>query len=137
MSIAFTTTFNEAGNELDSTTPRLVRYVVRNGGLYRDLYADGVIDSTTHQPVREDVVIPYLLNDDASPPFSYTYIDGDAIRQPEPGEDPVHQVPPDPGDLARIQLVGIHVLVDLDRNKSPNAMDITTQAQLRNQRIIE
>lgn len=139
-SIAFTTTFNEAGNELDSTTPRLVRYVVKKPGLYRvlyrDLYADGVIDFTRHDPVREDVVIPYLLNNDASPPFSYTYIDGDAIRKPEPGEDPVHQVP-DPGDLTRIQLVGIHVLVDLDPGKAPNAMDLTTQAQLRNQRIIE
>ena len=134
-SIAFTTTFNKAGNEVDSAAPRLVRYVVEDGRLYRELYADGVVDFTAHGPVRRDVVIPHLLNDDASPLFSYTYLDDFGTPQPEASEDPVYEVG-DPHDLGRILLVRIHVLVDLDPGKSPNEMDLTTQAQLRNQRTI-
>jgi len=125
-SIAFTTTFNDPDNEVDTTAPRLVRYVVENGRMYRELHDGGVETTTT--------VIPHLLNDDAEPVFSYTYLDESGSPQPEPSHSPLHEVADD--YRGRILLVRIHVLVDLDPGKSPNAMDITTQAQLRNQRTI-
>ena len=139
-SIAFSTTFNREGNEADATKPRLVRYWYDENArrLYRDVYADGVTDlggTPAPTPERRDVVIPHMLNKDASPLFSYTYIDSDGIRQPVAEDDSVNQVSDD-ADRARILLVRVHALVDLDPGKAPNAMDVTTQVQLRNQRSL-
>lgn len=139
LSIAFTTTFNVAGNEVDTTAPRLVRYWCDGllpGRLYRDVYAAGVTDWQTSQRVRHDVVIPYTLNTESSPIFSYTYIDAvSRERLPKSGEDSVHRVDNE-ANLLGILLVSIYVKVDLDIGKAPNPMEITTQAQLRNQRVV-
>jgi hypothetical protein len=130
-SIAFTTTFNVSGNEFDTTKPRLVRYVYDDvaGCLYRQTYADGVTDLDSY--ARRDIVIPHMLNDGAGL-FSYTYV-------PSDGGTPLPPAPEvtDPGNLSRILLVRIHVIVDLDPGKAPNGMDITTEVQLRNQRILD
>lgn len=136
-SIAFTTTFNTEGNESDLTTPRLVRYRYEKPRLYRDVYAKDVTRlSGGVEPERTDVVIPYMLNTDATPLFSYVYVDDNGVRQPEDGDGPVNQVS-DEVDRARILLVRIRALVDLDPGKAPNAMDVTTQVQLRNQRLLD
>jgi len=132
-SIAFTTTFNKPGNEIYETKPRLVRYMARDGALYRDLYAEGVT-SVSGQIVRSNVVIPHLLNKNDAP-FSYTYVDSQGTPRPQPTEDPVYAV--SDLDLSRVLLVHIHVIVDLDPDRAPNPMDIRTEAQIRNQRIIE
>lgn len=137
-SIVFTTTFNRAGNELDATKPRLVRYWYDASArcLYRDAYADDVTDLSGEPPYeRRDVVIPHMLNGGTTPLFSYTYINAVGVRVPRPEDEPVHEVT-DPLDRSRILIVRIRALVDLDPRKAPNAMDITTQVQLRNQRII-
>jgi Tfp pilus assembly protein PilW len=133
-SIAFTTTFNQAGNEVDSISPRLVRYEVREGVLYRDMYAPGITDLASTTALRSDVVIPHLI--ESGPIFSYTYIDENGTQRPQIGEDATHEIAG--GDnLSRLLLVKIRVLVDLNPGKAPNGMYITTEAQLRNQRIIE
>lgn len=129
-SIAFTTTFNVTGSEFDTTKPRLVRYVYDDvaGCLYRDTYADG---ATYLDPyARRDIVIPHMLNDGAGL-FNYTYVPSDG-GSPLPAPEVT-----DPGNLSRILLVRIHVIVDLDPGKAPNGMDITTQVQVRNQRILD
>jgi len=140
-SISFTTTFNKAGSEIDTTLPRLVRYRYdrdddeQRRRLLREVYAEGELDPDA-TPVRTDVVIPHMLNGDADPIFSYTYLDADGVRRPAEGEEPILEVSDDQ-DLARILLVRIRAVVDLDPGKAPSGMDVTTQAQLRNQRIIE
>jgi hypothetical protein len=87
--------------------------------------------SPAPEPERHQVVIPYMLNDKDSPLFSYTYINADGDRIAGASEVT------DPADRARILLVSIQALVDLDPSKAPNAMDITTQVQLRSQRILQ
>ena len=121
-SIAFTTTFNREGNEVDSTKPRLVRYWydMDKLRLYRDAYGVDVTDlSESPDYERRDVVIPYLLNSDESPLFNYTYIDGSGVRLPATGDDDLIRQVLDGSDRARILLVGIHALVDLDPGKGP------------------
>ncbi len=133
-SLAFTTTFNQEGNEVDSTLPRLVRYEVWQGALYRDMYAAGVTDSASNAALRRDMVIPHLI--ESGPIFSYTYIDENGTQRPQLGEDATHEIT-GRDDLSRLLLVKIRVLVDLDPGKAPNGRYITTEAQLRNQRIVE
>ena len=130
--IVITTTFNREGNEVETTKPRLVRYRYEadERRLYRDVFADGVTDPDAASPERTNVVIPYMLNDDDSPLFTYTYVNSDSDRVEDAPEVT------DAADRARIQLVRIHALVDLEPGKAPQAMDITTQVQLRNQRIL-
>lgn len=137
-SITFTTTFNKLGNDVDTTKPRLVRYWYDKTArcLYRDAYASNVTDLSTSPPYESRrIIIPHMLNDDEMPLFSYTYLDSDALRHPTLDEDPIYEIT-GPDDLSRILLVRIHALVDLDPGKAPNGMDISTDAQLRNQRII-
>jgi len=140
--VVVTTTFNREGAEVDTTKPRVVRYwydptapaVERR--LYRDLYPDGVSDDWASQAYeRRDIIVPHLLNDEGSPAFTYTYVDSDGERRPGEGEEPVLSVTGD-DDRSRILLVSIHVLVDLDPDRAPNPMEISTQAQLRNQRTL-
>ncbi len=141
-SIVVTTTFNRSGADVETTKPRVVRYwydptlPADQRRLYRDLYPDGVTDDwASYAYERRDVIIPHLLNVESTPAFTYTYIDGDGDRMPGTDDPPVLTVT-DPDDRARILLVSIHVLVDLDPDRAPNPMEISTQAQLRNQRVL-
>lgn len=139
-SIAFYTTFNRVGAEVESTKPRLVRYSYNQTEkrLYRYVYADGIVDLTSSPtPVRTEVLIPHMLNDTDTPLFGYVYMDVDGNRwpAPSPSNQPVHEVT-DAGDRSRILLVSIHALVDLNPGRAPTPMEITTDAQLRNQRLL-
>jgi len=135
-SITFTTSFNEVGNDLATTAPRLVRYWYdeNTDSLRRTVDSDGdqtvtLADGVTPDPGdRTSVIVPHLLNIEGARSeavFTYTYMDGNANRKTDTTPVP----------LSGIVLVRIHLLVDLDPGKAPRAMDLTTEVQLRNQRV--
>lgn len=129
--LSFYTTFNQAGNEISKTTPRLVHYRYVSNGMKNGVETYRLVRQVEGE-TGQRIVIPYLLNDGG---FSYTYMTLDQAQNKYVLEENAASVPEE--DYARILTVRIHVLVDLDPGKAPNPMEITTAAQLRNQRIIE
>ena len=127
--IEFVTTFNNAGNDNPSAKPLAVQYYLQGGALYmrRDANDDGLWDA---QPRN---VVPNVVNSSVGTPiFSYTYIDVDGNFVT------AHPVSDAAGlslaDRARIISISFTLLVDINPGHAPTYINLTTTAQLRNQR---
>ena len=132
--VTFVTTFNDAGNDVPDAKPLAVMYYLQDGTLYtkRDANDDGQWDSN-----KPHVLVPNMVNGavpagGGTPVFSYTYIadNGDFVTV-QPTSDTTSL-----GALQRGRIVSVTLtlLVDLNPDKSPTHMTLTTTAQLRNQR---
>jgi hypothetical protein len=125
--IRFYSTFNMAGNSDPTSTPRLTRFMLRNGAVYRDLAGNDGIFGTGDDVSRllvEDVVNVSQATD----LFRYSAINA-TTGQMYQSSGETTLVP-----AARIQTVRILLLVDLNPGKSPNYMDISTTVEPRNMR---
>jgi hypothetical protein len=82
-------------------------------------------------PVARNVVNVLVASTDPTSPstplFRYTYYDASGIQKTAP------TVPSD-GDLSRIALIKIQILVDLDPGRTPNYMNLESTVQPRNLR---
>jgi prepilin-type N-terminal cleavage/methylation domain-containing protein len=126
--IRFYSTFNVAGNSDPTLTePRLTRFVLRGGTIYREFPgADGLFGSS--DDVSSALVRDVVNGSQTADLFTYSAIDattgqmyqssGEATRTP----------------AAQIQTVRIVLYVDLNPGKSPNYMDISTTVEPRNMR---
>jgi len=130
--IRFYSTFNRAGNSNPASTPRLMRFVLREtdpvehvGTVYREMAgSDGTFN--TSDDVRE-VVTDVVNVRRGSPVFTYSAIDPITGQMYESSETT-------PVAPTRIQTVRLLLLVDLNPGKSPNYTDISTTVEPRNVR---
>ena len=129
--IQFYSTFNMAGNDVPTSSPRLTRFILRGGTIYRELA--GVNGGFTNDVNLDgDDVSLALVKDvvntsQATDLFTYSAINAtNGQLYQSSAATPV----PAP----RVQTVRIALLVDLNPGKSPNYMDISTTVQPRNVR---
>lgn len=125
--VRFNTTFNMESAADPQSSPRLVRFYLSNGTLYRQLAGSdrlfGTADDLT-QPLVDHVVNASQGAD----LFQYFWYSG--------GGDLVHSTGTSnlPTDTSRVKAIRISVLVDLNPGHSPNSMHIVTVVQPRNLR---
>lgn len=148
--VAVYTTFNEAGNDEPTMTPRLVAYrLYGDKEIWRfdDRNGDGSIGGFDIDPASGTVfdqgeqtsgegavlVVKNVVNYDATtspepPLFRYSYVaeSGQLVSS----SNVYHTA-----NRIRILNVQIHTLVDLNPGHSPVYADLQTSAQLRNQRM--
>lgn len=125
--IRFYSTFNMAGNSDPTSTPRLTRFMLRNGAVYRDLAGNDGIFGTGDDVSR--LLVKDVVNvSQATDLFRYSAINA-TTGQMYQSSGETTLVP-----AARIQTVRILLLVDLNPGKSPNYMDISTTVEPRNMR---
>jgi prepilin-type N-terminal cleavage/methylation domain-containing protein len=125
--VRFYSTFNMAGNSDPTSTPRLTRFILSNGAVYRELPGnDGLFD--TGDDVSRLLVKDVVNLSHTADLFTYSAINsitGEMYQSS--GETTLTPA-------ARIQTVRILLLVDLNPGKSPNYMDISTTVEPRNMR---
>jgi prepilin-type N-terminal cleavage/methylation domain-containing protein len=127
--IRFYSTFNMAGASDPTTTPRLTRFILRDGAIYRQLAgADGDFESgdsgeASHLLVKD--VVNQQTGDDL---FTYSAINS-TTGQMYASNGMTTLVPP-----SKVQTVSIFLQVDLNPGQSPNYMDIATTVEPRNVR---
>jgi prepilin-type N-terminal cleavage/methylation domain-containing protein len=125
--IRFYSTFNMAGNSDPTSTPRLTRFMLRNGAVYRDLAGNDGIFGTGDDVSR--LLVKDVVNvSQATDLFRYSAINA-TTGQMYQSSGETTLVP-----AARIQTVRILLLVDLNPGKSPNYMDVSTTVEPRNMR---
>ena len=125
--IRFFSTFNMAGNSDPTSTPRLTRFMLRNGAVYRDLAgSDGLFDTGDDE---SRLLVKDVVNvSQAADLFTYSAINATTGQMYlSSGETTLTPA-------GRIQTVRILLLVDLNPGKSPNYMDISTTVEPRNTR---
>jgi prepilin-type N-terminal cleavage/methylation domain-containing protein len=129
-SLTFTTAFNRPGASDPLVQPRLVRYSLSSGKLYRtaDTLVGGAgnntLDDETPVPLVGDVV--NAVGGSPAPVFRYTYIDSDGTTKTTAN--------PGANLLARIISVEIRLRIDLNPGRSPDYFELVTTAQPRNMR---
>jgi len=157
--IAVMTTFNDEGSASSSTLPRLVVYrLYENGELWRfedngtqasgALPDDGdiedldlsVAEGTAFDPLEptraegRTLLTKHIVNgkvpSTSLPTPLFRYFQADATGDSFP-QDNVYNT----NDRQKILTVQIHLLVDLNPDRSPTYADLMTAAQLRNQRL--
>jgi type II secretory pathway component PulJ len=125
--VRFYSTFNRQGAPDPTTPPRLTRFILRNGAIYRELPGtDGLFDTgddVSYLLVKD--VVNQQTGDDV---FKYSAIDSTTMHMYH-SEGTTTVVQP-----SRIQTVSIFLQVDLNPGKSPNYMDIATTVEPRNVR---
>ena len=127
--IRFYSTFNMAGNSDPTSTPRLTRFMLRNGAVYRDLAGnDGLFDTSDAGEASRLLVKDAVNLSHTADLFTYSAINA-TTGQMYQSSGIATLVP-----AARIQTVRILLLVDLNPGKSPNYMDISTTVEPRNMR---
>jgi len=123
--VQFYSTFNTVDADDPSTTPRLTRFIYRDGAIYRELAVAGG-DFTT-PPSFSTVLVKNVVNAQVQPNrdlFTYAAFDGSGNLYTT-------------GTLtatSAIVNVKISLLVDLNPGKSPKYMTVETTVQPRNVR---
>lgn len=130
--IIFYSTFNEAGANDPTQSPRLTRFILVYDGngigtIYRDLAGlDGLWG--TGDDVRTTLVKDVVNKRQSTDLFTYSAIDDTTgLMYQSHGETTL--VP-----TSKIQTVRMLLFVDLNPGRSPNYMDISTTVQPRNMR---
>jgi prepilin-type N-terminal cleavage/methylation domain-containing protein len=125
--VRFYSTFNMGGADDPTTTPRLTRYILRDGAVYRELAGgDGVFN--TGDDVSRLLVQDVVNQGSGDDLFKYSAINS-TTGQMYQSAGTTTLVP-----ASKIQTVSILLQVDLNPGKSPNYMDIATTVQPRNVR---
>lgn len=128
--IQFYSTFNMAGNDDPTSPPRLTRFILKPGTstIYRELAGDGVFGNGIGDV--SSVLVKDVVNENQAPVtnlFTYSAINATNGQMYQSSEAT-------PVPAPRVQTVRIVLLVDLNPDKSPNYMDISTTVQPRNVR---
>ena len=130
--LTFTTAFNRSGSDDPLTQPRLVRYSLETGRLYRTAdtiggtgVGNGDLSDETPVQLVTDVVNP-TTGASPVPVFRYTYIDSDGSTK--------FTANPTAGLLSRIISVEIRLRIDLNPGHSPDYFELVTTSQPRNLR---
>lgn len=127
--IRFYSTFNMAGASDPTTTPRLTRFILRDGAVYRELAgADGHFDSGDSGEASQLLVKAVVNQQTGDDLFTYTAVNSTTgVMYASDGMTTL--VPP-----SKVQTVSIFLQIDLNPGKSPNYMDIATTVEPRNVR---
>jgi prepilin-type N-terminal cleavage/methylation domain-containing protein len=130
--LTFTTSFNREGNDDPTLRPRLVRYYLEGGSLYRMAdtvdpitgLGDGSLGDETGR-----LVVPHVVNvlDGATTPlFVYTYFAADGTIQTT--------TTPTVSQRNNVASVQLRLRTDLNPGRSPEYFELTTTTQPRNLR---
>lgn len=126
--ISFNTSFNTTTASNPTSVPRLVRYVLTDGTLYRDLAGPDRTFGTADD--SRGILVEHVVNEGQGVDlFQYYYYDGTGRMVHSTGTSQV------PSSLTnRIKAIKVTLLVDLQPGRSPEYMKIVNMVQLRNQR---
>jgi prepilin-type N-terminal cleavage/methylation domain-containing protein len=124
--IQFYSTFNTTGAADPSSVPKLTRFILRSGVLYREKAGPdgyfGTADDTSTVLVRN--VVNASIGRDL---FIYYYYDSAGHIQPSSGA--TNTLPP---NIAVVRAVGLNVVIDENPGKSPNYVGVNTTVTPRN-----
>lgn len=124
--VLFNTAFNMTDAAVPTSAPRLVRYYLLNGTLYRQLAGSDRVFGAD-DPSRS--IVDHVVNaSEGADLFRYYWYNGSGDLVNSSGTSDL------PTDPARVKEIKINLLVDLRPGHSPDHMQITTMVQPRNQR---